>query len=938
MTAKNVIISLYPLTTADVAWISEILGGAVGQVVLSNITAKGYLEFFRLLRTLDADHLYFPITDTNNIALVPLFKVLGMISNSRKNYIVMPDSSVTLLGHGAGIIGCVKVFYGIFNSSWLLVKDLFRVKNLLNSPRTRILRRSSESVLFIKQTLWFGLKAGGSIAHARGVIKGFLGQERNVDLLSLESRLPILAMEGLNILESETTLPYIIPRVFNYSQFNKKVINTLLSFPFKQYGVIYQRLSPGSFSGVIVSRIRKIPLIIEYNGSESWLAKNWGSSPALIGFVEKVERVCLMHAHLVVTVSDVLKDELVERGVESNRIVSYPNGVDPEEFNSERFSDSEISKLRNDLEISENAVLLTFVGTFGHWHGVDFLTQVLISMAENDPQWFEQHDIYICFVGDGAKRQAVESMIAGCSLKHRFKIIGMVPQEMTPLYMVASDILLSPHVPNPDGSPFFGSPTKLFEYMASGRPVIASDLFQIGEVLEGAPHVDQLPPSGSLPMQEQCGVLVTPMSSTELVRAIQFLVENPQWRRAAGRNARERALSKYTWERHTAEISRGLDKVIGLQESRESKPTKVLVNALHAKTGGGVTYLKNILPLISANPDFELHLCIHEDQQDILPELADSISLHTFNFKQGFWRLPLWEQIEVPRLARKIGADVTFSPANYGPFFAPNPVIMLRNALGVALVERRPVKMVYWLLVSIGTLVSMITCRRVIAVSEYARDSNFGPLSGFLRNRFSVIPHGVSAVFSPPDSGSDRQDFVLAVSDIYVQKNLKNLLHALAILRSEKPDIMLKIAGRFIDEVYHRELINIVIEKGLQDNVEFLGGVYDGALVDLYRHCAVFIFPSTVETFGNPLIEAMASGAPIACSNTAAMPEVAGEAALYFDPYNVDDMAVVIGRLLADRELCQGFSAKALARAKNYSWERTAECTLDVLYQAVQEA
>jgi glycosyltransferase involved in cell wall biosynthesis len=938
MAPKNVIVSLYPLTTEDIVWISEILGSPVGHFVLSNITGRGYLEIFRLLRTIDADHLYFPITDTNNQALVPLFKVLGMISRSRKNFIVMPDSSVTLLGPGAGITGCVKIFYGILIGSWLLVNDIFRVKNLLNSPRTRILQRSSESVLFLKQTLWFGLKAGGSIAHARGVIKGLLGQERNVDLLSLESRIPIPAMEGLSVLDSKSTLPFIIPRVFNYSQFNKKVINTLLSNPFKQYGAIYQRLSPGSFTGVVFSRIRKIPLIIEYNGSESWLAKNWGSSPALIGFVEKVERVCLMHAHLVVTVSDILKDELVERGVEPDRIVSHPNGVDTEEFNSERFSDSELSKLRNDLGIPENALLLTFVGTFGHWHGVDFLAQVLTNMSDNDLQWFEQHDIFVCFVGDGVKRQAVESMIAECSLTHRFKITGMVPQKMTPLYMAASDILLSPHVPNPDGSPFFGSPTKLFEYMASSRPVIASDLYQISEVLEGAPHADQLPPAGSLPKQEQCGVLVTPKSKTELIRAIRFLVENPEWRRAVGHNARERVQSKYTWERHTEEISRGLDKVIGLQESTESRPTKVLINALHAKTGGGVTYLKNILPLISANSDFELHLCIHEDQQDILPELSDNISMHTLNFKQGFWRLPLWEQIGVPRLARKIGADVTFSPANYGPFFAPNSVIMLRNALGVAFVERRPVKLAYWLLVSAGTLISMITCRRAIAVSKYARDSNFGPLSGFLRNRFNVIPHGVSAVYSPPDSGSDRQDFVLAVSDIYVQKNLKNLLHAFVILRSDKPDIKLKIAGRFVDEDYYRDLKVIIAEKGLQGNVEFLGGVYDAALVNLYRRCAVFVFPSTVETFGNPLIEAMASGAPIACSNSTAMPEVAGGAALYFNPKNVDDMAAVIGRLLADRELCHDLSAKALARAKNYSWEKTAECTLDVLYQAVPEA
>jgi len=937
MAPKNVIISLYPLSVAEVARLSGVIAGPAREIVLSNITAKGYWQVFRLLWAIDADCLYFPVPDDDNKSLIPLFKVLGMLSNVHNSYLVMPDLSVTHLGRGSGFFGSVEILYGIIISSFSLLIRYFTVVNLLKASRVIISRESPKSILYIKQTLWLGLQAGGSIAHARGVIKGLLGQGRNVDLLALESRFPIPDLNGLRILNSASTQPYLIPRIMNYSQLNKDVINSLISLPLGRYGAIYQRLSPGNFSGVVLSRLRKIPLIIEYNGSETWLSKNWGSGETLVKFVEKTENVCLKHAHLIITVSDVLKDELIERGVEPNRIVNYPNGVDAEEYNSEKKSLSEVRKIRSELGVPEDAILLTFVGTFGHWHGVEFLARVMTKLVERSPQWYEEHNVFVCFVGDGVKRQAVEKILNKCSIKHRFKLTGMVPQEMTPLYMAASDILMSPHVPNPDGSPFFGSPTKLFEYMAAGRPVIASDLFQIGEILKGAPHARQLPPSDCLPTDEQCGVLVRPKSAKDIALAIQFLVENPEWRRQAGKNARKRVLSRYTWERHAEEICRGFDKAIAFQKPEESKPTRVLLNALHAKTGGGVTYLKNILPLISVNPDFEFHLCIHESQTDILPELKNNVQLHTFNFKQGFWRLPFWEQVEVPRLARKVGADVTFSPANYGPFLAPNSVIMLRNALSVAFVERRPIKLAYWLLVSFGTVVSMFMCRRVIAVSNYARVSNFSALSGLLRNRFNIIPHGVSDVFSVDKGDSNRDGYVLAASDIYVQKNLKNLLYAFDILRSGNPDTKLKIAGRFVDEVYHRELTDIITEKGLHDHVEFLGGVYQDALVDLYRHCSVFVFPSTIETFGNPLIEAMASGAPIACSNTAAMPEIAGDAALFFDPYDVDDMAAVIGRLLVDQELCQDLSAKALAQAKKYSWEKTAECTLDVLYQAASE-
>jgi len=93
----------------------------------------------------------------------------------------------------------------------------------------------------------------------------------------------------------------------------------------------------------------------------------------------------------------------------------------------------------------------------------------------------------------------------------------------------------------------------------------------------------------------------------------------------------------------------------------------LLVNGLHAKSGGGVTYLANVLPLIAAEPDVEVHLCLHRNQRDLPLGGGDAIRRHVFDFRTGFWRLLVREQIEVPRLAQEIGADVVFSPANYGP-------------------------------------------------------------------------------------------------------------------------------------------------------------------------------------------------------------------------------------------------------------------------------
>ncbi len=368
------------------------------------------------------------------------------------------------------------------------------------------------------------------------------------------------------------------------------------------------------------------------------------------------------------------------------------------------------------------------------------------------------------------------------------------------------------------------------------------------------------------------------------------------------------------------------------------RPIKLLVNGLHSKSGGGITYLTNILPQLAADPDIEVHLCVNEDQRELMSTHLSSISVHLLSFRSSFWQRLLREQLELPLLARRLAVDVTFSPAKYGPFGVPNSVILLRNALSVAFVERRPVKLMYWLLVYLGTALSLLVCRRAIAVSNYARRSAGGGLLRFVADRIAVIPHGVSEIFSPPPADAERDDFLLAVSDIYVQKNLKNLLLAVDKLRVRHPGIRLKIAGRPIDEDYFVSLQRLVGRLDLARHVEFLGAVPQSALARLYRTCAVFVFPSSVETFGNPLVEAMACGAPIASSNTAAMPEVVGDAALFFDPADVEGIAVVLDRMLKDRAICRDLSLRAARRAQEFSWVKTAERTLGVIKEALVPA
>ena len=362
----------------------------------------------------------------------------------------------------------------------------------------------------------------------------------------------------------------------------------------------------------------------------------------------------------------------------------------------------------------------------------------------------------------------------------------------------------------------------------------------------------------------------------------------------------------------------------------QSDRLRVLINGIHARSGGGITYLKNILPLLAEDLELELHLFIHEDQFELFNVIDERIRVHLLEFPNGFFFNLVWEQFALPILAKVMSIDVTISPANYGPLMAPAQVIMLRNSLAVAGRETRPVKRLYWAGLTIMTALSLLTCRRAIAVSNYARKALTFGISRRLQKKVSVIYHGVRESFVPPKAERNGE-YLLAVSDIYVQKNLHTLFHALAEIRRTNSDVVLKLAGKAIDQGYLNELEDVIRVEKLEDAIEFLGEKNADQLLELYQSCSAFVFPSTVETFGNPLVEAMACGAPIVSSNTAAMPEILGEAAIYFDPLNAQEMAAQIKEILVNASLRRDLSERALKRATMFSWRITAQQTSEVI-------
>jgi glycosyltransferase involved in cell wall biosynthesis len=271
---------------------------------------------------------------------------------------------------------------------------------------------------------------------------------------------------------------------------------------------------------------------LEYYGSEIWANRNWGTGAMRYEtLTERAELLNLKAADLIVVVSEPLKDELIERGINADKILINPNGVDPERYSP----DIDGSEIRSKYGL-DGKVVLGFIGTFGAWHGAEVLAEAFGQFLNRYPEYREK--VRLLMIGDGLKMPEVKASLANHQVKHECILTGLVPQTEGAKHLAACDILMSPHVPNPDGTRFFGSPTKLFEYMAMAKGIVASDLDQIGEILE----------------HDVTAWMVEPANIEMLVDGMKQLIDDPDRRERLGKAAWAEVVANYTWREHTRKI------------------------------------------------------------------------------------------------------------------------------------------------------------------------------------------------------------------------------------------------------------------------------------------------------------------------------------------------------------------------------------------------
>lgn len=385
------------------------------------------------------------------------------------------------------------------------------------------------AVLAIWREASDGLR-GGAVTHLSGILGAYRRTGLRVGLVALAQPPPQLraVLDDLEIVAPQSSAARACHSVHEIT----------VDGPIAQAGlrlaarlrptVVYQRHSVFLTAGAAVAGRLGLPLVLEWNGSAVWARAHWHQRLPLEGvftpLAVSLERRIAATADVVIAVSEPAAEMARQAGAMPDRVVVVPNGVDVETVRP----DLAVADRNRDLGDHGCGPLLGWVGTFGPWHGAEVLVRALSLLPP---------PIRLLMIGDGRARVECVALAQSLGVGDRVSWLGTLPHRATLARLAACDVLVSPTVPLP-GIPFFGSPTKLFEYMALGRPIVASRLDQLAEVLEDGRNAR----------------LARPGDPADLAVAIRRVLGSPDTGEALGRQARRDAVQQHTWDHRAAAI------------------------------------------------------------------------------------------------------------------------------------------------------------------------------------------------------------------------------------------------------------------------------------------------------------------------------------------------------------------------------------------------
>jgi glycosyltransferase involved in cell wall biosynthesis len=360
---------------------------------------------------------------------------------------------------------------------------------------------------------------------------------------------------------------------------------------------------------------------------------------------------------------------------------------------------------------------------------------------------------------------------------------------------------------------------------------------------------------------------------------------------------------------------------------------RILIDGLSARAGGGVTYLKNVLPALARLDTGHSFFIVLSRiyQKDVINSLPAEITPVPVELPAApLARRFVFQQIRLPGLIHQLQINLFFAVAEAGylsvlvPFvtLARNPSIY--SGFDGSSTSQWPL-LWHRLVRQLPVFLSLQKADRVIFVSASFRDQVVKQMH-LAPGKARVVHHGLNPIFYqsqlPSTLLDDSQPYFLCVSSINPHKNHEILLKAYAKLPTNTPDLVL--AGELLHKPTVRMLQTMIMDLGLERRVHLLGGVPYEDLPALYQNAVASIFPSRLETFGHPLVESMAAKTPIIASNLPVCREICQDSALYFDPNDVDALTAHMNNILDDNKLRTMLIARGERRSFDFSWDVTA--------------
>jgi glycosyltransferase involved in cell wall biosynthesis len=362
---------------------------------------------------------------------------------------------------------------------------------------------------------------------------------------------------------------------------------------------------------------------------------------------------------------------------------------------------------------------------------------------------------------------------------------------------------------------------------------------------------------------------------------------------------------------------------------------RIVIDARESGTSTGRYIDKLVEYLHALEPGHEIIVLSKSGRVEHLKKAAPNFKVVKSNFKEFTFS----EQIGLLWQLRGLKADLVHFPMPQQPILYSGKAVT--SILDLTTTRfRNPAK--NWLVFTLKQAVYRLVIKRVarksvevIAISQFAK-RDVAQYCNIPLSKIAVTYPAADKIGakSQPVGSLENKEFILCVGRALPHKNLKRLVDAFSIIRQSRSSLLLVFVGR-LDKNY--QLLQSYTNRRAIGGIIFTDHISDGGLRWLYEHTQAYVFPSLSEGFGLPGLEAMVHGSPVVSSNTTCLPEIYGNAAHYFDPLDVRDMAAKISAVIDNESLRSQFIKKGKAQAAKYSWPRLAGQTLDIYEKALKD-